>query len=240
MTNKPNIGVFVYDFPHQKSQSGILNLSLNKYKPIVAFGAPRVNLKFYQSKIRISPKDLSFAHPKDMCELLNVKYHKVHHNTLECESLIKKYDLDIGIILGARILKINIINSFKTGIINMHPGLLPENRGLDNIKWSILNDYPVGVTSHFIDHRIDMGRMIVQKKINIYKEDTLLDLYLRNQDLEQSLMIESLDIISKTKTCQEFKALDKGTYFKSVPPDLEKKMMNSFEKYKIKHINKAK
>ena len=44
----------------------------------------------------------------------------------------RKYDL--GIILGSRIIK-NIINKFKIGILNMHPGILPYNRGLDTHKW---------------------------------------------------------------------------------------------------------
>ena len=55
--------------------------------------------------------------------------------------LIKKHNLDIGIILGARILSKQIIDAFSIGIVNLHPGILPENRGLDNVKWSIINSY---------------------------------------------------------------------------------------------------
>ena len=80
-----------------------------------------------------------------------------HHNSTETLKIIKKNKLDLGVILGARILKKEIINAFKIGIINMHPGILPENRGLDNIKWSVVKNLPIGVTSHFIDPRIDMG-----------------------------------------------------------------------------------
>lgn len=230
---KLKIGVFAYDFPHGKTQTGILNLCLNKYKPDIVLGAPSVDLKFYHSKIRISPKDLSFAHTKSVCELFNIKYHKVHHNTQEAEDLIRYYDLDVGVILGARIIKKHIIESFKIGVINLHPGILPQNRGLDNIKWSILKDYPVGVTSHLIDHRIDMGRMLMQEEINIYKDDTLLDLHLRNQNLEQSLMIKSLGTISENRF--EPKPLGEGNYFKAVPPELEETLTDKFQEYKIKY-----
>ena len=52
--------------------------------------------------------------------------------------ILKKEKFDLGIIAGSRILKKKIIEEFKIGILNMHPGLLPLNRGLDTHKVSIL------------------------------------------------------------------------------------------------------
>ena len=43
---------------------------------------------------------------------------------------------------------------FDTGIINIHPGLLPENRGLDNIKWALYHNMPQGLTVNFIRKRL--------------------------------------------------------------------------------------
>ena len=42
--------------------------------------------------------------------------------------------------LGARILKPSAFSPFRKGVMNMHPGILPDNRGLDTIKWAILNN----------------------------------------------------------------------------------------------------
>jgi len=186
------IGIFAYNFKHQKVQEGLLNLFLHSYKPECILAANKVELNFYQSKIRVEPKGLKYMHPKKIAEKLNIPYYIVVHNSKKCEDLIKKYNLDLGIILGARILKGYIISAFNIGIINLHPGLIPQNRGLDNIKWAILKSLEQGVTTHLINEKIDHGKIILKKTIDIYKDDTFLDLYLRIHNMEQQLMIESL------------------------------------------------
>jgi len=49
----------------------------------------------------------------------------------------------------------DIINAFKIGVLNMHPGILPDNRGLDTIKWAIMKDMKQGVSCHLISKEID-------------------------------------------------------------------------------------
>ena len=226
------IGVFTYNFKHHKTQMGLFNLFMSNFKPTVAFAANPVELNFYKSKIRTGPKDLYLQHPKDICNKLGVDYHVTVHNSNETQNLIKDYDLDVGIVLGARILKSNVINAFKLGVINMHPGLLPENRGLDNLKWAILKKIPQGVTSHFIDSKIDKGNKILREQINIYKDDSLVDLQLRIQNLEQDLMIKSLEKIKNENNVQSYEKLGDGNYYKSVPPEQEKNLLREFDKYK--------
>jgi len=225
-----NIGIFAYNFPHKKTQEGILALLLHQVPITAIFAADPVELKFYQSKIRIAPKGLEYRHPQDIAARLNLPYHVVTHNSPECEELIKKYELDVGIILGARILKENIINAFKIGVINMHPGMLPHNRGLDNIKWAILKGYKQGVSVHLISKEIDQGNLLVQREIDVYEDDTLLDIFLRIQNMEQILMIESLKILESG--LRDFPKVAEGNYFKSVPPEEEAKLMEKFDEYK--------
>ena len=116
----------------------------------------------------------------------------------------------------------------------MHPGILPQNRGLDNLKWGILNDIPQGVTAHLIDKNIDRGLMIMQDTVQVYEDDTLVDLHIRIQNLEQRLMIESLTYLEGHGK-SDLQALPKGTYYKSVPPELEISLMEKFEEYKDKN-----
>ena len=52
------------------------------------------------------------------------------------------------------------IKGLSKGIINFHPGLIPEARGLDTPQWCIYDGIPLGVTSHFIDSKVDAGRII--------------------------------------------------------------------------------
>lgn len=229
------IGIFAYNFKHKKTQEGILNLFLQGIPITSILAADAIELKFYQSKIRVSPKGLDYLHPKEIAERLQVPYHVVAHNSVECEELIKKYDLDLGIILGARILKENIIGAFKIGVLNMHPGILPENRGLDNLKWAILKDYKQGVSCHLIDKDIDKGKLILWKAIEVYEDDTLVDVSMRLQNLEQQLMVEAVKILQDGK--RDFEIVPEGNYRKSVPPEEEASLLEKFESYKKNYQN---
>jgi len=231
MSNK--IGVFAYNWPHLKTQQGLINMCMSGFKPEVVFGANPVELKFYKSKTRITPKDMYLHNTADICKFYDIDYVVLKHNSKDCIRIIKEKKLDIGVILGARILKKYIIDSFRVGIINAHPGILPENRGLDTIKWAIIKGLDQGVTCHFVDHKIDIGREIIKEKINIYNDDTLLDLYMRIQSKEQKMIIDSLEIVSKNKELNSYNKLTNGcNYHKSVPPDLEKDLLDYFDKYK--------
>ena len=231
--NKLKIGIFAYNWPHLKSQQGLINMCMKGFKPAIVFGADPVVLKFYKSKVRITPKEMYLHDTKDICKFYNIPYVVLKHNSKECMELIREKNLDVGVILGARILKKYIIDAFNIGVINAHPGLLPENRGLDTIKWAIIKNLEQGVTCHFVDHKIDIGREIVKEKINVYNDDTLIDLYLRIQSKEQKMLIESLKIVSRNKDIDSYKKLTNGdNYHKSVPPDIEKDLFVYFERYK--------
>ena len=226
------IGVFAYNWPHLKTQSGILNLCASNFKPSVVIGADPVELKFYKSKIRVAPRDLYINDTRNLCDLLEIDYKVMIHNSEECASLIRNLNLDVGIVLGARILKKEIIDSFNMGIINMHPGLLPENRGLDNLKWAIIKNIKQGVTSHLINSKIDMGKMILREEIKVYSDDSLVDIHLRLQSKEQEMMIKSLKILENIDNVELLENLDSGkNYHRSVPPELEKDLNKALAKY---------
>ena len=224
------IGVFAYNFKHWKTQVGLFNLCMSGNKPDVIFASDPVDLNFYRSKIRVSPKDQFLWHPREIANYFGIDYRVVVHNSEETSDLVKSYNLDVGVILGARILKPVAFRSFKLGVINMHPGVLPENRGLDNLKWAILKNLPQGVTSHLIDEKIDRGLLLIRKEITVYKDDTLVDLHVRIQNLEQSMMIDSLDFLKNRE--EELPSLEKGSYHKSVPEEMEKTLMEKFKEYK--------
>lgn len=232
-----NVGIFVYNFPHWKTQVGIQNLIMGGFKPKLALAADPVPLNFYKSKVRTGPKDLFLWEPREICERHDIAYEVVQHNSSQTAQLVKDYDLDVGVILGARILKPIAFDNFKHGVINMHPGILPENRGLDNLKWAIMKDLPQGVTAHLIDSKIDRGLMILREEISVYGDDTLIDLQIRLQNLEQKLMLQSLKLLeSDTATLTP---LAQGSYHKSLPPEEEAKLLNYFETYKSRRSKRT-
>jgi len=235
--SRMKIGVFAYNFHHWKTQAGIQNLIYAGYKPDAIFAADKVKLNFYQSKIRTTPRDLYLIHPKEIAAHYNIKYYTHPHNSEETSKLIRNSGLDLGIILGARILKPSAFSHFTKGVMNMHPGILPDNRGLDTIKWAIVNGLPQGVTTHIIDNKIDRGLLIEKEKISLYEDDTLLDIQIRIQNLEQKMMISSLKIL-ETKNVRSLNNIEAGAYNKSMPLSLEQNLEEEFVKYKRTYIKK--
>ena len=231
------ICVFTYNFEHKKTYEGLCKLKLNNIKISKIFAANKVFLNIRESKIRVSIDDLIYDHPKKIADSFNIPYVVVKHDSKKLEYILKKEKYDLGIILGSRIIKKNIINKFKIGILNMHPGILPYNRGLDTHKWAILNNIKQGVTCHLINEKVDLGKMICKQNINVFKQDTLVDINYRLQNLELKLMIDSIKILKKKiklTNIQNLKNLHSILNQKS-----ELKMIKNFEKYK-KNYNKIK
>ena len=229
---KLKIGVFAYNWPHYKTQQGLINMCIKGYKPDIVFCADPVELNFYKSKVRITPKDMYLHDTRDICKYFDIPFEVIVHNSEYCENLIKNHCLDLGVILGARILKKNIIDSFNVGILNAHPGLLPANRGLDTIKWALVKKIKQGVTCHLIDHKIDIGRLVALEEIKVYKDDSLIDLYLRIQSLEQNLIIKSLKSLNEDSNIHNYVKLTSGeNYHKSLPPDIEANLNDYLLKY---------
>ena len=72
-----------------------------------------------------------------------------------------------------KILSKNFIKSFKGKILNIHPSLLPKYKGLNTHQRAISNsDKYSGCTVHFVNSKLDSGRIILQKKVKISKSDT--------------------------------------------------------------------
>lgn len=227
------ICLFAYNFPHKKTQEGLYKLIQNNVEIISVILTDPVKLNFTPSKIRVGVKDILYEQPKEICKKFNIPYVILNHNSSECQEHLKKIKPDLGIILGSRILKKHIIDEFSLGILNMHPGLLPENRGLDNIKWAIYKNIKQGVTAHLIDTNIDRGVLIEKDVINVYEDDSLTDIFLRVQNKELQLMISSINRLLKGEIFTE--KLGVGTYYKPMNEEEEFQMINNFNDYKLKY-----
>jgi len=76
-----------------------------------------------------------------------------------------------------KILSKNFIKKFKGKIINIHPSLLPKYKGLNTHKKAIENnDKYAGCSVHYVTSKLDGGKIIMQKKVRIKKNDTIYSL----------------------------------------------------------------
>lgn len=224
------IAVLTYTFGTPKTEAGIHHLVVHGFKPVLVLAAPPVPLDFYKSKIRVAPNQLYPETPEMLARGHGIEYAMAPHNSTRAAGLFREYGIDVAVILGARIIKQPLIDATRLGILNMHPGVLPFNRGLDNLKNAILHDMPQAVTGHLIDRRIDRGWEVGSLQVPILRDDTLMDIHLRLQSAERIVMIECLKRLANGDC--DFRPVGKGTYFRAVSPDQEAGLMETFQRYK--------
>lgn len=73
---------------------------------------------------------------------------------------------DLIVLGGAPLIKKAVIEVPKIAVLNSHPGVLPEAKGVDVVSQSILQDIPLGVTVFKVDEGIDTGPIILLEKLN--------------------------------------------------------------------------
>ena len=73
-----------------------------------------------------------------------------------------------------KILSKSFIQRFNAKILNIHPSLLPKYKGLNTHARAIKNkDKYSGCTVHLVNSKLDSGKIILQKKVKIYKNDNI-------------------------------------------------------------------
>ncbi len=87
-------------------------------------------------------------------------------------------DIAVSVFFGY-ILRPAFLSLPPAGCINLHPALLPYNRGAHPNVWSIIEGTPAGVTLHYIDAGVDTGDIIAQREIEVEPIDTAETLYRR-------------------------------------------------------------
>lgn len=221
--------IFTYSFPHKKTHTGLLKIIELGIKPKIIIAAPWKRLKG-SKPLQSSTFATNEIHTaKEISDLYNIPYLEADHNSDVVIEALSKIAPDLGIILGARILSGSIIRSFSEGILNMHGGILPENRGLDCQKWAVLLGIPQGTSLHFITEEIDKGRIIDTSIISVEPQDSIDELLEKIQMEEIELLIRFL---TQEKQSEFLHPKQPGKYHGKMDETQEKLFMNSFITYK--------
>jgi len=214
------IAIFSYNFPHRKTQDFLFRLFLDKANVCLVLATDPVDLKIPAATVRTKVRsDCGLVHPRIISKRFGWQYCVVEHNSTKARDLLVKKQIDVGVISGARILKSNIIDAVPQGIINFHPGLLPEARGLDAMQWAIYENRPIGVTAHLIDNRVDAGVLLLKRELPILEDDTVFDISQRLMDLQTDMLPEAIAVLRKG--IKQFVPLGKSHLHRKMPPELE-------------------
>ncbi|MFL2962949.1 MAG: formyltransferase family protein [Candidatus Thalassarchaeaceae archaeon] len=114
------------------------------------------------------------------------------HNSEQVMPLIRGIELDLIVFGGTRIIRGEILDFPKDGVINSHPGLLPECRGSASPAWSVYHDIPIGSSTHFCDNGIDTGHLLMRREVQVKRGMTYEDLCFETLILAGILMKEVL------------------------------------------------
>lgn len=131
-----------------------------------------------------------------------IKKYALEHNLpilqpekLKDDNFIKHLEAiapDIIVVVAFRILPREVYTLAKLGSFNLHASLLPKYRGAAPINWAVINgETKTGVTTFFLDDKVDTGNIIFQEEVDIHSDETA-------GDLHDKLMYVGANLVLKT------------------------------------------
>ena len=111
---------------------------------------------------------------------------------------LKSLNADLQVVVAFRMLPEVVWNMPPLGTINLHGSLLPQYRGAAPINWAIINgEKETGVTTFKLQHEIDTGNILLQKKISIGDEENAGELHDRMMEIGADLLLETVNELIK-------------------------------------------
>ena len=217
---------------------------------IVFLGNPNVSVSILSSLLKTendivgvvsnSPKILGRGLKKRYTPLglyaINKKLKLLCLSSFKDEKLyraLKKLNPDLFIVVAFKIIPQKFLNIPKLGAINLHASLLPNYRGASPIQYALLNgDKKTGVTTFFMDDKIDNGKIIMQKEFKINDNDNYASLMKKVESHGSDIVIKTIDNIANNAKYQQ---QDESNI--SYAPKIQKEMLliNCFENSNTNH-----
>ena len=114
-------------------------------------------------------------------------------NDKEFVNQVKEINPDIIIVVAFRKIPTEIFSIPKYGTINLHASLLPNYRGAAPINWCLINnEVKTGVTTFFINEKIDRGDILLKEEVNISDMDNFGSLYNKLSLIGSKLLIKTI------------------------------------------------
>lgn len=108
---------------------------------------------------------------------------------------------DCIVVVAFRILPPEIFTLPKLGAFNLHASLLPKYRGAAPIQWALMNgEQETGVTTFFLQEKIDTGNIIIQKKVAVEENETAGELHDRLMNLGADAVLTTVRLIETGET----------------------------------------
>ena len=165
---KKKLRVSVFISGRGTNLKSLINFSKKKNSPIKIVLVITNNIK---------AKGIYFA-KKNKVKFLYINYKNKNKAENKILNNLKKNNIDFICLAGfLKILSKKIIVKYKNKILNIHPSLLPKYKGLNTHKRVLQNNEKfTGCTVHLVNSKLDSGKIILQKKVKIFKKDNEITL----------------------------------------------------------------
>jgi len=132
---------------------------------------------------------------------------------------LKELNADLQIVVAFRMLPESIWSMPKMGTFNLHASLLPEYRGAAPINWAIINgETKTGVTTFFINDKIDTGSILLQEQTDILPDMDVGALHDKLMIMGGILIIKTIELIQS----KDFEPVDQPVNDNKIAPKLNK------------------
>ena len=122
---------------------------------------------------------------------------------------LRSLEANLQIVVAFRMLPKKVWSMPEYGTFNLHASLLPDYRGAAPINWAIINgEKKTGVSTFFIDEKIDTGELILQEATEIGPEDTAGDLHDSLMTLGAELVLKTVSLIENNQVVTQKQPLD--------------------------------
>lgn len=113
---------------------------------------------------------------------------------------LKKLKPNLQVVVAFRMLPKIVWDLPEFGTFNLHASLLPQYRGAAPINWAIINgEHTTGLSTFFIDEKIDTGHIILKKEVSIGPDENVGELHDKLMIEGASLVIKTLELIKQDK-----------------------------------------
>lgn len=147
-------------------------------------------------------------------------------------NILKSHNPDLIVLGGAPLIKEKVINLPRIGVLNSHPGILPQAKGMDVVAHSIINDIPLGVTVFKVDAGIDSGPILLIRSLKLsIAGKQLHEIEAMVEELASESMLEAIRIVKSESYHFEPQNSD-GTIFRALNYVTYKKVLEKLKKWR--------
>ena len=117
---------------------------------------------------------------------------------------IKNLEADIFVVVAFRMMPKVLFSMPRLGTFNLHASLLPDYRGAAPINYAVINgETKTGVTTFFINEKIDEGNILLQAETEILLEDNAGILHDKLMSIGAELVVKTLDDLAENKVLEK-------------------------------------